>query len=126
VKSLKQYLPESFLVELGEAPAETNSPISGAQVEHQPNPALTKNGMRELNVGDPIKVKSGRTQGAGETGTIEDFGQNKHFIIVKFNSDGSKHSYHESDIEFDDSAEDEDDEIPDRELHNLRRLSGIE
>lgn len=131
MKSLKSYLPESFLTELGEGPNDSQSPVSGAEAESKPNPAMSVGGTRELSIGDPVIVGK-NVQFSGEHGIVDSFGRGNSFVIVKLQKHG-KHSFHTSDVEFDDYADDEDDEYYEddttdyehnRELDNLRRLSG--
>jgi hypothetical protein len=59
--------------------------------------------------GDSVKV-TGKVNGQGKTGVIQETAPSGHFHIVK-HSDGSKASYHESDL----SPHDEDDEDEDRD-----------
>ena len=132
MKSLTTYLPESFLTELGEGPHDSQSPVSGAEANGRPNPAMSVGGTRELSIGDPIVVGKG-VQYAGAHGVADSFGQGNKFVVVNLKKHG-KHSFHSSDVEFDDYAEERDDEYHEddddkdysheRELDNLRRLSG--
>ena len=133
MKSLRSYLPESFLTELGEGPRDSQSPVSGAEAVDMPDPAMSVGGTRELSIGDPIIVGKG-VQYAGAHGVIDSFGQGNRFVVVNLKKHG-KHSFHSSDVEFDDYAEDREDEEEyhedddtdyehARELDNLRRLSG--
>ena len=52
-----------------------------------------------LQVGDPVII-TGNVDGRGETGTFIDAGVDGKFIVVRLHSDGSKHSYHSSDVEY--------------------------
>lgn len=52
-----------------------------------------------LHVGDPIII-TGRVNGRGETGTFVDAGIDGKFVVVRLHSDGSKHSYHSSDVSY--------------------------
>jgi len=128
MKSLKEYLPESFITELSDAPRDSISPVNGSEVSNYPNPANSVGGVRELNIGDPVIV-TGKVQHSGETGVITDFdNERKAFVVVQM-KDGGKHSFHSSDVAFNDY--DEDDELSDEEqnemsLDNLRKLSGIQ
>ena len=127
MKSLKQYLPKEFVSEAADRfadPHDSISPISGSQAGQHPDPTMTENGNRELSVGDPVKIK-GKVQFSGCSGKVVDFGQGKAFIVVDLGKDG-KHSFHSSDVEFNDYAYDENEEHNDgdRELSNLLKLSG--
>jgi len=117
MKSLYQYLPESFLAELGEGPNDSGSPISGAETSGYPNPAESVGGTRELSVGDAVIIKDGVKFG-GSTGEIVDFGQDKHFVVVNLYNHG-KHSFQASDVQFNEYADSEEEE-----LDNMRRLAG--
>ncbi len=58
-----------------------------------------------LNIGDPVIV-TGQVVGQGETGTLVDYGAGGRFVVIRMN-DGSKRSYHSSDIEYYDDDMDE-------------------
>ena len=51
----------------------------------------------EMEVGDAVKIVGG-VEHDGEKGTIERFGHEKKFVVVKF-KDGSMNSFHSSDVE---------------------------
>lgn len=125
MKTLKHYLPEGFASQMSPTVKSDNmGPISGAQAYRQPNPAETVNGHRELNIGDPVIIV-GNVQHAGEKGIVDDFGQDKHFVVV--NLSHGKSSFHSSDVEFNDhDDDDDDDDSAERDLYNLRKMSGIE
>lgn len=107
----------SGLNEAEEEPHDSSSPISGAEADSKPNPANTENGNRELNIDDPVVIK-GKVNFAGETGKVVDFGAEKRFIVVQLYKHG-KHSFHTSDVAFNDYEGSEDEE-----LDNMRRLAG--
>lgn len=125
MKRLKHYLPEGFGSQMPE-PTQSDSigPVSGALANSQPDPAETVNGHRELNVGDPVII-SGKVRFSGCTGEVDDFGQDKKFVVVNLYTHG-RHSFHSSDVAYNDydDEEDDDEDSDDRELRNLRRLSG--
>jgi|JFJP01.1.fsa_nt_gi hypothetical protein len=132
MKSLKHFLPESFLREFEEEPHDSISPVNGEQGSEQPDPK--KIGIDEnaetLNIGDPVIIVGKGIEFEGKTGDIYDFGQDKRFVIVNLYNHG-KHSFHSSDVEYNDYDGDEensefndDTAEDDRELANLRRLSG--
>lgn len=123
MKSLKEYLPESFLIELEEEPHDSSSPISGKEATSKPNPAESKYGHRELGIGDPVII-TGRVEFEGKTGYIVDFGQDNHFVVVNLYNHG-RHSFHASNVAYNDYADNEDENADDdRELDNWRKLSG--
>lgn len=68
----------------------------------------------QFRIGDPVKVTA-PVMGQGQVGEIHDTAPSGHFHIVKF-PDGSKSSYHESDLSLHEDGEDEfdDDEENDR------------
>jgi len=59
-----------------------------------------------LQVGDPVRI-IGNVQGAGEQGTFVDTGINGAFVVIKMD-DGSKRSFHSSNVEYYDGDEGED------------------
>lgn len=61
-----------------------------------------------LHVGDPLKIV-GNVQHAGETGVFVDSAPSGRFIIVRLDSDGTKHSFHESDVEYYEGDNEDDD-----------------
>jgi hypothetical protein len=69
------------------------------------NESVTEN-AEELNVGDPVII-TGDVQYQGKTGDIADFGRDKRFVIVNLYNYG-KHSFHSSDVEYNDYADQED------------------
>lgn len=121
--SLAKRLLEQFIVELGEGPDDSISPINGQQ-ENGPDPTHTVDGKRELNVGDPVII-TGKVQFNGCTGDVDDFGKDKKFVVVNLYNHG-KHSFNACDVEFNDYADsdEEDRETTTREIRNLRQLSG--
>jgi len=62
-----------------------------------------------LHVGDPVRIV-GNVQSAGETGVFIDAGVDGKFVVIRLDSDGTKHSYHSSDVEYyegDDEADED-------------------
>ena len=131
MKTLKHYLPESFLREFEEEPHDSNSPVSGQLATDQPNPRQlgVNENAETLNIGDPVIIVGRGIEFEGKTGEIDDFGRDKRFVIVNLYNYG-KHSFHSSNVEYNDYADeeesdnDEDDE-DDRALYSLRKLSGL-
>jgi hypothetical protein len=127
MKTFKEYLPESFLTELGAGPNDSISPVSGAESSGYPDPAESKFGNRELNVGDPVII-TGNVEFSGKTGDVAAFGRDNHFVIVNLYNHG-KHSFHASNVAYNDYADeehegDDDADEDDRALYDLRKLSG--
>lgn len=123
MKSLREYLPESFLVELGEGPSDSNSPVNGSTSDSRPNPAATQHGNRELKIGDPVKI-TGDGQWQGAKGTVDDVISDGHVIVVEIKDQGKK-SFRAIDVAFDDYGgkdEEEDDYL--RALNNYKTLAG--
>ena len=56
-----------------------------------------------LNIGDPVII-IGNVQFQGKTGDIAEFGKDKRFVVVDLYNHG-RHSFHSSDVEFNDYAE---------------------
>jgi len=73
-----------------------------------------------LQAGDPIRIIGG-VEGQGETGTFVDHGMDGKFVIVQM-ADGSKRSYHSSDIEY--CEDDEDDEDMDECMNESKTVLG--
>jgi hypothetical protein len=126
MKSFKDYLAEGEqLEELSQEETNSSSPISGEERQAQPNPVESVGGTRELGIGDPVIVKD-RVQHGGEKGKVVEFGKDKHFVVVEFPGN-KKYSFHASDVEFDDYADGNDeDEMYQHELNNLRKMSGYQ
>lgn len=131
MKNLKQYLPESFLREFEEEPHDSDSPLSGEQATSQPDPRQigVNENAETLNIGDPVIIVGRGIEFEGKTGDIADFGKDKRFVVVNLYNHG-KHSFHSSDVEYndydgeDDYHGDEDQDEDDRALNDLRKLSG--
>lgn len=122
-KSLKDYLPESFLTELGEGPSDSSSPVSGATSNSRPDPTQTKYGKRELEVGDPVKV-TGNVQFKGEKGRVDDITNDGNVVVVDLYDQGKK-SFQRADIDFNDyGGKDEEEEDYLHSLNNFKKLAG--
>lgn len=67
----------------------------------------------ELEEGDPVEI-TGNVKHRGRKGTIDRFGSEKKFVVVKFN-DGSKASFHSSDVSKADEMYDDEDDIDEDE-----------
>jgi hypothetical protein len=61
----------------------------------------------ELNIGDPVII-TGDVEFKGKTGDIDSFGDMKRFVVVDLYNHG-KHSFHSSDVSYNDHADKEDD-----------------
>lgn len=68
----------------------------------------------ELKIGDPVKVTGGGTRFDGEVGVIDSFDSTKSFAVVNLVNHG-KHSFHISNISFEENPPDEDDYQEDEE-----------
>jgi hypothetical protein len=62
----------------------------------------------ELNVGDPVIISGRGIEFEGKTGDIDSFGDMKRFVVVNLYNYG-KHSFHSSDVSYNDHADKEDD-----------------
>jgi len=69
---------------------------------------ITNEDASGLNIGDPVII-TGNVQFKGKTGDIVDFGKDKRFVIVNLYNYG-KHSFHSSDVSYNDYAESGDEE----------------
>jgi hypothetical protein len=129
MKSLKQYLPESFLVELSEGPTDSVSPLGGgSDTSATPNANELARTQNELQLDDKVKIV-GNVDKRGEKGRITNFDSNKSFVVVQLRN-GKDYSFHVSDVEYvdpetDHDEDDEEDEEHERELNNWRELAGI-
>lgn len=72
------------------------------------SPAAMKKVAPKFQEGDTVKV-TGNVRGAGKTGFIHSTAPSGSFHIVE-HSDGSRSSYHESDLAHHDPDDDEDDD----------------
>jgi len=62
----------------------------------------------ELSVGDPVIISGQGIEFEGKTGDIDSFGDMKRFVVVNLYNHG-KHSFHSSDVSYNDYADREDD-----------------
>ena len=62
----------------------------------------------ELSVGDPVVITGKGIEFEGKTGDIDSFGDMKRFVVVNLYNHG-KHSFHSSDVSYNDYADQEDD-----------------
>ena len=67
-----------------------------------------KENAEELNIGDPVII-TGNVEFEGKTGDIIAFGQDKRFVVVNLYNHG-KHSFHSSDVSFNDYADSDEEE----------------
>jgi hypothetical protein len=75
------------------------------QIENQQD--ITED-AEDLNVGDPVII-TGNVEFQGKTGDIDSFGEDKRFVVVNLYNHG-KHSFHSSDVSYNDYADKEVDE----------------
>jgi len=75
------------------------------QIENQQD--ITED-AEDLNVGDPVII-TGRVNFQGKTGDIDSFGEDKRFVVVNLYNHG-KHSFHSSDVSYNNYADREVDE----------------
>lgn len=123
MKTLINYLPEAFLVEMTSDDDESMSPVNGSEANDKPDPTKTKFGTRELRTGDPVLVKNMKFEGHAGT-VIEIIGD---VAIVALTGGIGKKKFHLSDLEFDSSDEEHNEEKSAMNaLNNLRRLAGYQ
>jgi hypothetical protein len=61
----------------------------------------------ELSIGDPVVITGRGIEFEGKTGDIDSFGDMKRFVVVNLYNHG-KHSFHSSDVSYNDYADQED------------------
>lgn len=120
MKTLKDFLPESFLVELSDGPMDSGSPISGGEADAKTNPENSKGGKRELRIGDPVIIKSHEFM--DNKGIVDDM-TDENVIIVDVQDKG-KHKFNIQDVEFDPYSDDNEEADYRRQLENFKKLSG--
>ena len=62
----------------------------------------------ELNIGDPVIITGQGIEFEGKTGDIDSFGEGNRFVVVDLYNHG-RHSFHSSDVSYNDHADKEDD-----------------
>jgi hypothetical protein len=62
----------------------------------------------QLNIGDPVIITGKGIEFEGKTGDIDSFGDMKRFVVVNLYNHG-KHSFHSSDVSYNEYADHEDD-----------------
>jgi hypothetical protein len=72
-----------------------------------PKDAVREN-AEELHIGDPVII-TGNVEFEGKTGDIDSFGADKRFVVVNLYNHG-KHSFHSSNVEYNDYADEEDED----------------
>ena len=91
-------------------------------------PAPVKENAQELQIGDPVIV-TGPVEFEGSTGEIADFGSGKRFVVVDLYNHG-KHSFHSSDISYNDYADSDEEEArmydtdPNARAHGVTEAGG--
>ena len=118
MKSLKHFLPEGWGFNPQEASEQVNE------------------NAEDLNIGDNVEI-TGPVEFKGSTGVITDFDSKKAFVVVDLYNHG-KHSFHCSDVSFNEYADSEEEDNNWRErdgisnfdesadsLLSIRRLSGL-
>jgi hypothetical protein len=65
-------------------------------------------GAEQLSVGDPVIITGQGIEFEGKTGDIDSFGENNRFVVVNLYNHG-KHSFHSSDVSYNDYADEQDD-----------------
>jgi hypothetical protein len=91
----------------GKEPQTKFNPKTGRYyVDHGQDKPVKEN-AEELGIGDPVII-TGNVRYKGETGDIDRFGDMKRFVVVHLYNHG-KHSFHSSDVEYNEYADHEDD-----------------
>jgi len=116
MKSLRAYLPESFLTELESCPSDSISPLDGS-LGNGNNPAKSKYGVRELRVNTPVLYK-------GKKGRVDNI-LDHDMVEVSFKDGEIIKKLRMADVEFDDYADDHDpEESYKHSLENLKKMAG--
>ena len=124
MKTLREY----FLAEDGGATNDSSesmaSPLSTAG-SNGPDPLKTRDGKRELKIGDFVKVIDKKVYGYGDSGQIVNMDSDEEFVIVRLQN-GIEHQYDLEALEFDPyTAEEDGISSEDRSLRNLKIMAGI-
>lgn len=112
-------------------------PVPKGQVAPAPNSLSEDSNITadQLDIGDEVII-TGNVQFQGSTGVIDDFGRDKAFVVVNLYNHG-KHSFHSSDVSFNDYAGSEEEDADWRErdgvyesmleeaLSTYKKLAGI-
>lgn len=112
-------------------------PVPKGQVAPAPNSLSEDSNITadQLDIGDEVII-TGNVQFQGSTGVIDDFGRDKAFVVVNLYNHG-KHSFHSSDVSFNDYAGSEEEDADWRErdgvyesmleeaLDTYKKLAGI-
>lgn len=112
MKSLRDYLPESF----GYFPTDSLSPISGG---HTNSRQLT-NGC-PLKVKDKVKIDAGSQKYADAVGTVEKIRERTIFVKME---DGTLHKFKEESVALDNGPSTLEQSYA-RSLRNLRLMAGL-
>ncbi len=134
VKEFKEYLPANFLSEdypvsasnYGGFNVDTLSPISGNNIPWtRPDPTKTVDGKRELFPGDPVKIVNPKEFNFGTIGRVQRTEKDHSIVVVRFKND-KIYSYSWKDVEYYDfGKKDNTKNDKDKELYNLKVMSGI-
>jgi len=93
----------------GKEPQTKFNPKTGRYyVDHGQGNEVKEN-AEELNIGDDVII-TGNVEFEGKTGVIDSFGRDKRFVIVNLYNHG-KHSFHSSDVSFNDYAGSDEEEF---------------
>ena len=94
--------------ERGQQPIEPKDQQVGvAKVTKGVAEGLNEN-AEQLSVGDPVIITGQGIEFEGKTGDIDSFGEGNRFVVVNLYNHG-KHSFHSSDVSYNDYADQEDD-----------------
>jgi hypothetical protein len=114
MKSLIQYLPENYLLELADAPVDSMSPVNGSI--NNTNPALTDHSDKEFAVDMPVLYK-------GHKGTIKSI--DGKIVTVSFKNGTITKKVKKSDVKLDEYVDEPDpEESYKRSLANLKKMAG--
>ena len=129
--------PTSAAVRLGRAAQRVQGRTAASQAraiipsslpKPEPKPQTPVREDEELHIGDPVIV-TGPVEFEGSTGEISDFGSGKRFVVVNLYNHG-RHSFHISDISYNDYAGSDEEEAraydSDRDARNWNMESTVD
>ena len=111
----KQYASDVVLARTHHEPGQTmheqGMAEGGLGLDHKRNrfkSLRVRENAEELSVGDPVVITGQGIEFEGKTGDIDSFGEGNRFVVVNLYNHG-KHSFHSSDVSYNDYADEQDD-----------------
>lgn len=93
--------------------------LQDLQMQYEDRHDVTEdsNNYSDLNIGDPVII-TGKVQYNGSTGEVTDFDNTKSFVVVNLYNHG-KHSFHFTDVSYNDYADSEEEDADWREREGI-------